>query len=242
VNAQTTLVVGVVVGVVVASFTLLMTLIVDSFLLDAVVGIVRGWVSFYTRDLPVEIRDSRRAEMESDLYEQRTAMRDLGHTPRGMALSILLRCVRGVGSDLSWRGQLLPAIAATNEAPASRWSALWETVYNWIMTVRTFGPRTTGTVLAPTLLILSALVLLLVATLAGGLQGPGFGAYVLLGRFWPLLTLWVFVSLATAVYVYVSSALRAHGVFRDAIERSFGERRARLADEVEPACASEPYE
>ena len=57
------------------------------------------WISVYTRGLPDEVQQERRAELKSDLWEQRAA---LGNGLR-TGLSISSRCIRGALSDLSWR-------------------------------------------------------------------------------------------------------------------------------------------
>ena len=72
------------------------------------------WADRYTSGVPDATRLERRAEIESDLWEQRTA------SGPGFAteLSMLSRCVRGVPADLSWRrsrhrGRRLPSPRAT---------------------------------------------------------------------------------------------------------------------------------
>ena len=68
-----------------------------------------GWVRLYTRGLPGRARADRRAEIASDLWEQRaTSGRRLA-----IELAILSRCLRGIPADLSWRrsrrrGQRMP--------------------------------------------------------------------------------------------------------------------------------------
>jgi hypothetical protein len=57
------------------------------------------WVGRYTRGLAPDVRDERRAELASDLWEHRATGGD------GLAteLAIASRCLRGVPADLSWR-------------------------------------------------------------------------------------------------------------------------------------------
>ena len=61
--------------------------------------LARWWVERYTRGLDPAVRDARRAELASDLWEHRVAAGD------GLAteLSIVSRCLRGVAADLGWR-------------------------------------------------------------------------------------------------------------------------------------------
>ncbi|MDP2674693.1 MAG: hypothetical protein Q8Q00_07280 [Dehalococcoidia bacterium] len=74
-----------------------------SALLDIATGMTRSWVSLYTSGLPPEFRDSRRAEIDSDVWEQqRTA--DLLNQPQGeTSLQLLARLVLGIPSDVTWR-------------------------------------------------------------------------------------------------------------------------------------------
>jgi hypothetical protein len=65
------------------------------------VAAVRLWTWLYTSGLPVEVRNERRAEIASDLWE-------CTHDPDGAddlrrPFHILLRLVRGVADDLRWR-------------------------------------------------------------------------------------------------------------------------------------------
>lgn len=57
------------------------------------------WVDRYTRGLTAAARGDRRAELESDIWEQRAAP----GASKATQLAILSRCVRGVPADLSWR-------------------------------------------------------------------------------------------------------------------------------------------
>jgi len=74
-----------------------------SAVLDLAVGMTRSWVAVYTSGLPPELRDSRRAEIDSDVWEQqRTA--DLLNQPQGeTSLQLLARLVLGIPSDVTWR-------------------------------------------------------------------------------------------------------------------------------------------
>ena len=67
------------------------------------VGMTRSWVALYTSGLPPELRDARRAEIDSDLWEHRQ-IAELTEEPQGeTALQLLARLVLGVPSDLMWR-------------------------------------------------------------------------------------------------------------------------------------------
>ena len=66
-------------------------------LLRLAVAAVRAWTRAYTFGLPPSVRDARRAEVESDLWECRA---DAG---TALPLQILGRLLCGVFDDLSWR-------------------------------------------------------------------------------------------------------------------------------------------
>jgi len=64
--------------------------------------LTRLWTRVYTFGMPDDVRESRRAEIESDLWEWR---HDVGARGRGAPSEahVLARLVRGVPDDLSWR-------------------------------------------------------------------------------------------------------------------------------------------
>ena len=62
---------------------------------------VLAWCRWYTADLPAEIAAERRAELASDLFEERE------HSGARATASILWRAIRGVPADLAWRGARL---------------------------------------------------------------------------------------------------------------------------------------
>lgn len=62
---------------------------------------VLGWCDWYTADLPDAVAVARRAEIASDLFEERE------HSGVGATGSILGRALRGIPADLAWRGARL---------------------------------------------------------------------------------------------------------------------------------------
>lgn len=62
---------------------------------------VLAWCGWYTADLPDDVAAERRAELASDLFEERE------HTGARATASILGRAVRGIPADLAWRGARL---------------------------------------------------------------------------------------------------------------------------------------
>lgn len=66
---------------------------------------VRGWTRLYTAGLERAFRNSRRDEIDSDLWEHAHG----GHGEAGagtLAGQILARCLLGVGADVSWRVEM----------------------------------------------------------------------------------------------------------------------------------------
>ena len=66
-------------------------------------SLVRGWFHLYTLGLPAEIQHRRRAELESDLWEQQADADRDNDRPELMGMDILSRMMLGIADDLSWR-------------------------------------------------------------------------------------------------------------------------------------------
>lgn len=62
---------------------------------------VLAWCRWYTADLPAEVAAERRAELTSDLFEERQ------YSGARATRSILARAIRGIPADLAWRGARL---------------------------------------------------------------------------------------------------------------------------------------
>jgi hypothetical protein len=67
--------------------------------LRSATGAVRAWTQLYTWRLEPSVRDARRAEIQSDLWEQLNAER-AGPT---LPLRIVSRLVLGITDDMRWR-------------------------------------------------------------------------------------------------------------------------------------------
>jgi hypothetical protein len=63
--------------------------------------LVRAWTNVYTFALPADIRERRRAEIESDLWES-------AHDPDVPRHAVMLRLLRGMPADLLWRIEITP--------------------------------------------------------------------------------------------------------------------------------------
>ena len=69
------------------------------------VGMARGWVALYTLRLPLDIREARRSEIDSDLWEQQWLAARRGDPAIGTAIEVLARMLFGIISDITWRAQ-----------------------------------------------------------------------------------------------------------------------------------------
>ena len=83
-------------------------IVVSAFLLSTVTFIVKGWTRLYTLVAPERARESRRAEAESVLLEERSASREEGYKPAEVAIRVLLRMALRVRSDIAWLAPHLP--------------------------------------------------------------------------------------------------------------------------------------
>lgn len=93
---------------------------------DHSAALVARWVAWYTRHLPTEVAERRRAELASDLWEQRADARAMG-TP---ALAILRRMVVGMPADLRWRQEQL-AVARGRASDRGTWRGWRALVGGW---------------------------------------------------------------------------------------------------------------
>jgi hypothetical protein len=90
-------------------------------------GLAQRWVAAYTRGLPPAVGERRRAELASDLWEQRAAGRAAGTPPRVVGRSIVWRTMVGAPADLRWRRRQLTAPRGWQpaSAPAPRRLPAW---------------------------------------------------------------------------------------------------------------------
>ena len=67
------------------------------------IGFVRAWVRLYTAGLPLFIRDSRREEIDADLWEQLNENKTSPGGNPSLTMHVLLRWLMGLPDDLLWR-------------------------------------------------------------------------------------------------------------------------------------------
>jgi MYXO-CTERM domain-containing protein len=87
---------------------------------DRAAALVSWWVATYSRRLPVEVAERRRAELASDLWEQRAYGRTVGAPALAVALSILRRMTAGIPADLHWRQRQFAAARGRPLVPGGR--------------------------------------------------------------------------------------------------------------------------
>jgi len=90
--------------------------------IDRADAFARWWVECYTATLPAPVADRRRAEICSDVWEQRAWATTTDTAPARVAVSIIRRVVVGMAADLWWRRAQL---AATRGRPATSGPPLW---------------------------------------------------------------------------------------------------------------------
>ena len=77
------------------------------------------WVRVYTAHLDPALRDTRRAELASDLWEHGAEAKRRGLGSLRVNVQILRRLLAGIPADLSWRSQPPdPTLALAAPAPA----------------------------------------------------------------------------------------------------------------------------
>jgi hypothetical protein len=79
-----------------------------------------AWVRLYTRGAEPGTRARRAAEIASDVWEQEHAAGPVGRAWAPADAEILLRCLRGMPADLSWRLRHRSATDATSMAGVMR--------------------------------------------------------------------------------------------------------------------------
>ena len=70
--------------------------------LSIAIGLARVWTRAYTSALDPQVRDERRAEIESDLWESHEDARRNGRSPHAAALHIAARVLLGIPHDVLW--------------------------------------------------------------------------------------------------------------------------------------------
>ena len=89
------------------------------------VALTRTWLRLYTLGLPPEVRESRRAEIESDIWESL-------HDSTASGSQILPRLAAGVLDDVSWRAGYLPNESRTMGLAVGSGALLLVAMWQWL--------------------------------------------------------------------------------------------------------------
>jgi TonB family protein len=104
-------------------------------LLRAALSLVRAWTKVYSAGLQTELRDARREEIESDLWETQHESR--ADRARSSASDVIARLVVGIPDDLGWRMEQVNAMARMTRvsalvAFAGASLAIWVGIASWM--------------------------------------------------------------------------------------------------------------
>jgi len=80
--------------------------------------LAKRWVRAYTRGLDAEVRDARRAEIESDIFEHQQIETNLSKNRTSPAIAG--RTLRGAFGDLAWRREERAMTQTRTRAPERR--------------------------------------------------------------------------------------------------------------------------
>jgi hypothetical protein len=90
--------------------------------------LTRRWVRVYTAHLEPALRDTRRAELASDLWEHEADARRMDIGALRVNAQVLRRLLVGMPADMSWRrqqGDATPALSTTAPVPAAEQHSRW---------------------------------------------------------------------------------------------------------------------
>jgi hypothetical protein len=107
-------------------------------------AVVAAWVKLYTSGLAPEVRDRRRAEVVSDLWEHRHWDARSGTGEWSCGARLLTRLVAGLAADASWRlsksmAARFPAEVALAVGPGASWHGRTATVYVLLLMAGSFA-------------------------------------------------------------------------------------------------------
>jgi hypothetical protein len=86
-------------------------------MLDVASSLTRSWANVYTRGLSVDQRESRIAEIDSDLWEHQVSDAGAGIAAADTGFEMLTRFILGMPADLLWRRSAIGARSARSAVP-----------------------------------------------------------------------------------------------------------------------------
>jgi hypothetical protein len=178
-----------------------------------------AWVRAYTRGVPEPIRDERRSELGSDLWEHRSTAQRAGVGARATSLSIAARALTGIPADLAWRRDTKGALmtAPTTTVDGRGWIGMTTDILAALMgglavlsgLGATLGDRDSAGWGA--LLLLTGLVLLAGAYLRTRRPPAGLALIVVGAISWSFLTYWMFFTVVVGAVLIVLALLGTAG-------------------------------
>lgn len=114
------------------------------------VTLIRAWVRLYTIGMPADLRETRRAEIDADLWDHQNDAERSGVSPGMLTLHILLRAALGASDDLNWRFESSlerRAAMVALSAKQVRWMGLGGLLGGVVWAGRYFVPGDPGTVI-----------------------------------------------------------------------------------------------
>lgn len=82
---------------------------------------VRWWVRLYTASLPAWAREDRRAEIESDVWEQMAESHGNERGRLGTTAQVLIRTLLGLPSDVLWRLEVADGVVRKTAPDVRSW-------------------------------------------------------------------------------------------------------------------------
>jgi hypothetical protein len=184
--------------------------------------LTRAWVRAYTRGIPADVRDARRAELESDLWEHRATSRHAGVSERATSFSIAARALAGAPADLAWRHTTRGAVMRTQTTTVSRRGWLGITADIMATTMGAFA--TLGGIAAAIddgdsagfgiLFALAGVALLTGAYLRTRRPAAGLALVIAGALTWSFIFSWLFPMVLVGVAAAVLAALATTGTTR----------------------------
>ena len=178
-----------------------------------------AWVRAYTRGVPEPIRDERRSELESDLWEHRATARQAGVGPRATSLSVAARALAGIPADLAWRRDTKGALmsAQTTTVDGRGWigmtADILATVMGGFAALGGLGAMLgDGDSLGYGALFFLTGVMLLAGAYLRTRRPPAGLALVVVGAIsWSFLTYWLFLTVVAGAVLVVLAVVATNG-------------------------------